>query len=594
MLMKKRTHTCGQLTKADLNQTVTLQGWVASHRDLGGLLFIDLRDRYGKTQVVVHPEETPDLAGIAHTLHSEWVVEITGIVQARPEGMINKDMMTGEIEIKVSHLDILNTCPPLPFQIEDSSKANEELKLKYRYLDLRRPEMQEVLMLRHHISNIVREHFSAEDFIEVETPFLVKSTPEGARDYLVPSRIFEGSFYALPQSPQIYKQLLMVAGFDKYFQIARCFRDEDLRSDRQPEFTQIDVEMSFVDQNEIFDVIERLFVKILKEAWNQDLRTPFPRITYNECIEKYGSDKPDLRYGLEFHNLTEHFKGCEFHVIATALQEGGVVIGLNLKGKADLSRKQVTELEELAKKAGLAGILPLKLTAEGFKGVLAGKVDDQTLKAVAEQCQASEGDLLLMGIGKKSSILKGLGVLRVKLAEHFSLFDPIDRSKTSIFWVVDFPLFERDETTGEVSPSHHPFTGFHPDDEPMLTTEPWNVRSTAYDLVMNGNELLSGSIRIHDSKQQAMIFDLLGISEEEIKLRFGFLVDALKYGAPPMGGMAIGFDRVIMVLTNRPIRDVIAFPKTTLAQSLMDGCPSPIDPQLLTDLHLALIPPKNS
>jgi aspartyl-tRNA synthetase len=453
--------------------------------------------------------------------------------------------------------------------------------------------MQEVLMLRHRISNLVREHFSAEDFIEVETPFLVKSTPEGARDYLVPSRIFEGSFYALPQSPQIYKQLLMVAGFDKYFQIARCFRDEDLRSDRQPEFTQIDVEMSFVDRDEIFDVIERLFIKILKDAWKSDLQTPFPRLTYNECIEKYGSDKPDLRYGLEFKNLTDCFKGCDFCVIESALNEGGVVIGMKLEGKADLSRKQISDLEELAKKSGLAGILPLKITAEGFSGVLAGKVDEKMLKAVAEQCQATIGDLILMGIGKQSKILKGLGVFRIKLAEHFKLFDPMDRGNTSIFWVVDFPLFERDEETGEVSPSHHPFTGYHPEDEHMLKSEPWNVRSTAYDLVMNGNELLSGSIRIHDSKQQAMIFEMLGISDEEAALRFGFLVDALKFGAPPMGGMAIGFDRVIMVLTNRPIRDVIAFPKTTLAQSLMDGCPSPVDPQLLTDLHLALLPAKN-
>ena len=394
---------------------------------------------------------------IAHTFHAEWVIEITGTVQARPEGMINPDMKTGEIEVKVSQLEILNPCPPLPFQIEDASKANEELKLKYRYLDLRRPEMLEIQRLRHKISNVVREHFTAEDFIEVETPFLVKSTPEGARDYLVPSRIFEGNFYALPQSPQIYKQLLMVAGFDKYFQIARCFRDEDLRSDRQPEFTQIDIEMSFVTQDEIFDVIERLFVKILRSAWNQDLSTPFPRITYNECIEKYGSDKPDLRYGLEFHNLTEHFGGCEFRVIESALKEGGVVIGFKLEGKADLSRKQISELEELAKKSGLAGILPLKITSEGFKGVLAGKVDENHLKTVVKQCEAVEGDLILMGIGKKSQILKGLGVLRGKLAEHFNLYDPYDRSNTSIFWVVDFPLFERDEETGEVSPSHHPF-----------------------------------------------------------------------------------------------------------------------------------------
>jgi aspartyl-tRNA synthetase len=400
--MTKRTHTCGQLTKSHLNQTVTLQGWVASSRDLGGLVFIDLRDRYGKTQVVVHPDETPELAEKAHSLHPEWVVEITGTVRERPSGMVNREMPTGEIEVKAASLEVLNPCPPLPFQIEEAGKANEELKLKYRYLDLRRPEMQEIMMMRHRISNIVREHFTAEDFIEVETPFLVKSTPEGARDYLVPSRIFEGSFYALPQSPQIYKQLLMVAGFDKYFQIARCFRDEDLRSDRQPEFTQIDIEMSFVDRNDILDVIERLFVKIVRHAWKRDLQTPFPRYTYNECIEHYGSDKPDLRYDLKFTDVSELFQGCEFRVIQSALSEGGSVVALKLDGKADLSRKQITELEDLAKKSGLAGILSLKVTAEGFSGVLSGKVEDKVLHAVVEQCAAVPGDLVLMGIGKKS------------------------------------------------------------------------------------------------------------------------------------------------------------------------------------------------
>jgi aspartyl-tRNA synthetase len=590
--MQTRTHTCGQLRKTDANRQVILQGWVARARDLGGLIFIDLRDRYGKTQCVVHPEDNPELAALAHTLRAEWVIEVHGNVIARPDGMINNEMVTGEIEVKVRAIEVLNQSPVLPFQLDDAAKATEELRLKYRYLDLRRPEMQEILKLRHQMANVVRDHFSAEDFIEIETPFLVKSTPEGARDYLVPSRVFPTQFYALPQSPQIYKQILMVAGFDRYFQIVRCFRDEDLRSDRQPEFTQVDVELSFPTLDMIFSVAERLFVKLLRAAWGIEITTPFPRLSYREVIEKYGSDKPDLRYGMAFSSVTEHLRGSEFRVVAGAIEQGGVAIGLNLEGKAELSRKEVGGVEELAKSCGLSGILPLKVTAEGFAGVLAGKVSDESLRALAAQLQAKPGDLLLIAVGKKSEVLKGMGVFRRRLAEEFKLFNPDEHANPCLFWVLNFPLFERDEETGEVSPSHHPFTGYLPEDEALVETEPWNVRSTAFDLVMNGSELISGSIRIHDPKQQSRIFRLLGISDEEAEVRFGFLVDALRYGAPPMGGFAIGFDRLIMNLTNKSIRDVIAFPKTNLAQSLMDGCPSPVNPQLLKDLALTLDPSK--
>lgn len=590
--MKPRSHTCGQLRKSDVGQTVHLQGWVARRRDLGGLIFVDLRDRYGKTQLVVHPEEAPDIAAIAHQLHAEWVIEADGIVQERPQGMVNRDLPTGEIEVKLTALTVLNPCPPLPFQLDEADKASEELRLKYRYLDLRRPEVQEVFMLRHRMAKVVRDHFSEEGFLEIETPFLVKSTPEGARDYLVPSRIFPGQFYALPQSPQIYKQLLMVAGFDRYFQIVRCFRDEDLRSDRQPEFTQVDVEITFADRDVVFGTAERLFAKILKAAWEIEITRPLPRLTYQHVMETYGSDKPDLRFGLPFSNLTDCLRGTDFRIIASSIEEGGVVIGLCVKGQGGVSRKEVSNIElMLARPCGLPGLLTLKITPEGFAGPLAGKVAQAQLAEVCKTLKAEIGDLVLLAVGNKSTVLKGMGALRRLLAHHFKLFDPDSHENPSLFWVVDFPLFERDEATGDIAPSHHPFTGFLPEDEHLLETEPWNVRSTAYDLVMNGSELLSGSIRIHDPLQQAKIFQLLNISDEEAQLRFGFLLEALRYGAPPMGGMAIGLDRTIMCLTGGSIRDVIAFPKTNLAQSLMDGCPSEVDPQLLKDLHVVIQKP---
>lgn len=588
--MTRRTHTCGELNAKDVDKTVHLKGWVARARDLGGLIFIDLRDRYGKTQVVVHPEETPEAAKIAHGLHAEWVIAVDGTVRHRPDNMVNPDMATGEIEVLASAIEILNTCPELPFQVEGDPKTTEEMRLKFRYLDLRRSEMKDIMLLRHRLANVVRRHFTDEEYVEIETPFLVKSTPEGARDYIVPSRIHHGQFYALPQSPQIYKQLLMVSGFDKYFQIVKCFRDEDLRSDRQPEFTQVDVEMSFPDRDLIFGTVERLFKKILQEAWNVDLETPFPRLSYQTVMDLYGSDKPDLRFGLPFKDLTEHLRETEFNVVSSAVKEGGVVLGIRLPGQAVLSRKQLDELQTVAKDSGLKGILTLKLTEEGFAGPLKGKTSEESLHNLAGAIEAVPGDLILMAIGKKHEVLPGLGVFRRKLAERFKLFDPGDRTNVSIFWVVDFPLFEKDPETGEVAPSHHPFTGFLEEDAHLLKSEPWNVRSTSYDLVMNGSELVSGSVRIHKREQQQLIFDLLGIDEKESALRFGFLLEALRYGAPPMGGFAIGFDRLLMALTNRSIRDVIAFPKTNLAQSLMDGCPSPVDPANLRDLHINIAP----
>ncbi len=592
--MRQRTHTCGELRATDIQKTVTLQGWVHRTRDLGGLVFIDLRDRYGKTQVVVHPQEQPQLAELAHRLHNEWVVEFVGKVHARPQGMINAEMPTGEVEVQATDLVVLNECPPLPFQLDEAHKSAEELRLKYRYIDLRRPELQNILMLRHRMANLAREHFTEENFIEVETPYLVKSTPEGARDYLVPSRVWPNKFYALPQSPQIYKQILMVAGFDRYFQIVKCFRDEDLRFDRQPEFTQIDVELTFPSFDAIFGVVERFFAKVMHAAWNLEIRQPFPRLSYEHAMETYGSDKPDLRYDLKFVDLSGQFNGCEFKIIASALDQGHAVKGMVLADKAGLSRKESGELEELAKSTGLAGIIPLKYTTEGFAGVLSGKVPDAMLDSVVKAVHAKPGDLVLVGVGKRSTLLPALGNFRRKLAEKFQLFDPNDRTKASLFWVTDFPLFEKDEESGEIYPTHHPFTSFYEEDEPLLASEPWKVRSTAYDLVMNGTELISGSIRIHDPKQQARIFEFLGISQAEAELRFGFLVDALRFGAPPMGGFAIGFDRLIMNLTGGSIRDVIAFPKTNMAQSLMDGCPSDVDPKLIKDLYLDMVDPQVS
>jgi len=590
--MPRRTHTCGELRADDAGKRVILNGWVARTRDHGGLIFIDLRDRYGKTQVVVRPEEDEALYKGASGFHGEWVVSVEGEVALRPSGTANRQMPTGEIEVHARQIEVLNRCPPLPFAIEEEEvHASEELRLRYRYLDLRRPEMQEIFALRHRVGDIVRDHFTGHGFVEIETPHLVKSTPEGARDYLVPSRVHPGKFYALPQSPQIYKQILMVAGFDKYFQIVRCFRDEDLRSDRQPEFTQVDVELSFPDVEMIFELGESLFCKIFKAAWDVELSIPFARFTYSEVMAKYGTDKPDLRFGMPLCDVTEYLQDTDFRIVKELLAKGGVGLGICLKGEADRTRRQIGEFEEVAKKEGLGGILPIKLTAEGPQGALASHLSAASLKGLTDGMDAVPGDLLLLAVGPREETQKGLGALRLHLGQALGL---IRQRDVSIFWVTEFPLFETDPQTGAVTSSHHPFTGFFDEDLPLLDSNPLAVRSLAYDMVVNGSEVLSGSIRISSPEVQRKVLSILGIGEEEATRRFGFLLEALRYGSPPTGGFAIGFDRVIMVLTGKSIRDVIAFPKTLLATSLMDGCPSEVDEGLLKDLNIRVVPPKDA
>jgi aspartyl-tRNA synthetase len=580
------------LRAQDAGKQVVLSGWVARMRDHGGVLFIDLRDRYGKTQVVVRPEEDQALYEKANGLHGEWVISVEGEVALRPQGAVNRQIPTGEIEVHTRHIEVLNQCPPLPFPVEEEEiNPTEEMRLRYRYLDLRRAEMQEIFALRHRVYGMAREHFAQHDFLEIETPFLVKSTPEGARDYLVPSRVHPGKFYALPQSPQIYKQILMVAGFDRYFQIVRCFRDEDLRSDRQPEFTQIDIELSFPDIDTIFGVAESLFCKIFKAAWDVDLPTPFPRFTYAEAMAKYGSDKPDMRFGMPLVNLTELLRDTDFRIVKESLEKGGAALGICVKGEAGRTRKQIAEFEEAAKKSGLGGILPLKLTMEGAQGSLAQHLSETDLRNVMERMEAQIGDLLLIAVGSREETQRGLGALRLYLGEALGL---IPERMVSIFWVTEFPLFERDPETGRLASAHHPFTGFFDEDTALLDTNPLAVRSYSYDMVLNGSEVLSGSIRISNPEVQRKIFSLLGIGEDEAARRFGFLLEALKYGAPPMGGFAIGLDRVIMILTGKSIRDVIAFPKTLLAASLMDGCPSEVDEKLLRDLYIQSVPPMDA
>ncbi len=586
MIFKKRTHTCGELRASDVGKTVTLNGWVDRRRDLGGLIFIDLRDRYGKTQVVFSPQHSNQAYQIAKELKSEFVISVTGKVERRPKGAENPSLPTGEIDILADEVQILSKSETPPFLIEDDINVSEELRLRYRYLDLRRPIMQSNLITRHRMAQVVRRYFDENGFIEIETSFLVKSTPEGARDFLVPSRLHPGKFYALPQSPQLYKQILMVAGFDRYFQIVRCFRDEDLRADRQPEFTQIDVEMSFVTEEDIFNIVEGLIFRLMKEIKGIEIQLPFPRISYADAIEKYGTDKPDLRFDLEIVNATDIFKTTEFKVFREAIENGGLICGLNLPGCANFSRKQIDELASFVKGLGAGGLVHFKVENGEVESPVAKYFTKISLQKLKERMNSQDGDLIILISDQPQKVYSILGSLRLEMGKRLNL---IDEDKFKFVWIVDFPLLEWDEEEKRWVSVHHPFTSPKLEDLHLLDSEPGKVRARAYDLVLNGNEIAGGSIRIHNAELQRKIFKLLGISDEEAKKKFGFLLEAFKYGAPPHGGIAFGFDRLVMLFTGmKSIRDVIAFPKTSSALSLMDEAPSEVDPKQLDELHIQL------
>lgn len=589
MKFKKRTHTCGELRENHIGENVVLNGWVDTRRDLGGVIFIELRDRYGITQVVFEPSFNAQAHEAAKHLRSEYVISVEGVVRKRPEGTENPSLQTGNIDVMVNNLIILNESITPPFPIKDEIDTHEDLRLKYRYLDLRRPKLQKNLLLRHRMYQITRKYFDENNFVEIETPVLMKSTPEGARDFLVPSRLHKGKFYALPQSPQTYKQILMVAGFDRYFQIVKCFRDEDLRADRQPEFTQIDVEMSFVDQEDIFEMVEGLMKILFKEIWNKDLQLPLLRLPFDEAMEKYGSDKPDLRFYLEMKTLNSVFANSEFRVFKEAVDSGGIVTGLLAPGCGDYTRNQLDVLTDFVKGFGSKGLIWIRVKENEGKTELESPTmkffSDEEKQQIIEILGAKPGDLLFILSGERLKTLNIMGHLRLEMAKRLNLIK--EDSEPKLLWVTDFPLFEWDAETKRYYAMHHPFTSPRIEDIPLMTTEPAKVKARAYDLVLNGNEIAGGSIRIHNSELQAKMFQVLGISEEEAKTKFGFLMNAFKYGAPPHGGIAFGFDRMAMIFAGEhSIRDVIAFPKTASAMSLMDDSPSFVDEAQLRELHI--------
>lgn len=593
-----KTRYCGDLRPGDLGEVVELAGWVQRRRDHGGLIFIDLRDSTGLIQVVFNSEWSAEAHAVADQVRNEYVLWLRGAVVARAPETVNPRMSTGAIEVHATEARILNPALTPPFYISDDTDTEELLRLRYRYLDLRRPVMHANLVVRHRVVQFIREFLSRRGFIEVETPILLASTPEGARDYLVPSRVHPGEFYALPQSPQQLKQLLMVAGVERYFQIARCFRDEDLRADRQPEFTQLDLEMSFVDQDDILDLVERLYSGLAAEI-RPDLRviSPFPRLTYEESMRRYGTDKPDLRFGMELFSLDDIVAETGFGVFRAALDAGGQVRGICLAGGASLSRKQLDDFTETAKARGARGLVTIgiqpgaelaALTPEDVRSPAARYLSIAELRAIAARAEAQPGDLILVVADRAAVVNPVLDVLRRELGGRFNL---VDQSLLAFCFVVDFPLFEWNETAERWDSAHHPFTAPRDEDLPLLDTDPGTVRSKAYDLVCNGWELGSGSIRIHNRAMQARIFSLLGIGPEEQQARFGHMLEAFEYGAPPHGGVAPGIDRTVALLLGKSdIREVIAFPKTKSATDPMTGAPSPVSPQQLHELHIALVP----
>ncbi len=582
-----RTHTCGELRLDHVDQSVTICGWVDTYRDHRGIMFVDLRDRYGKTQIVFGPESGEEVQTLARTLRGEFVISATGHIAKRPEGTANDALPTGDIELRVEKLEVLNKCSPLPLQPTSSETPGEDIRLRHRYLDLRRPAMQQTLQLRGRLVKIMRDYFDEHGFIDVETPMLGRSTPEGARDYLVPSRVNKGTFYALPQSPQLYKQILMVSGYDRYVQVARCFRDEDLRADRQPEFTQLDMEMSFVECDDVINMIDGLVARTSSELFGKPVSLPLPRMTYDEAMERFGHDAPDLRYGMELVDATDLAAATEFRVFRAVADSGGRVRGINVKGAAEkYSRKGIDELTAFVQQDFAAkGMAWFKVDADcALKSPIAKNFEEDTLTKIGHRFEVEPGDLLLFIADQFDVTCKALNGLRRRLADELELYDP---SEMHFSWVVEFPMFAYDEDEKIWAAMHHPFTAPRAQDVPLLATDPGKMRAQAYDLVVNGLEAGGGTIRIHDQQTQQQVFQTLGIDETIAKERFGFLLDALQYGAPPHGGIALGIDRWVMLFGGRDnIRDTIAFPKTQKATDLMTGAPSEVEANQLRDLHI--------
>jgi aspartyl-tRNA synthetase len=587
--MSERTHHCGQLSEAHTNEHVNLKGWVQKRRDLGGLIFIDFRDRTGVVQVVFNPEISEEALKLAEKVRNEYVLEISGTVIARQEGTVNHNIPTGLIEVKADQLTIINAAKNPPFAISDETEVSEDLRLKYRYMDLRRPVMQETFKLRHKVSKLIRDYLDENAFLEIETPMLTKSTPEGARDYLVPSRVHPGEFYALPQSPQIFKQLLMVSGFERYYQIVRCFRDEDLRADRQPEFTQVDIETSFLEIKDIVQLIEVLMTRIMHEVKGFDLPTPFKQITYKEAMDRYGSDKPDTRFGLELVSVSDLVQNSDFKVFAQTVSSGGEVKAINVEGNAEnYSRKDIDKLTDFVKVYGAKGLAWMKVEEDGFTGPISKFFGEEAQEQLVNKLNAKPGDLLLFVADKPKVVADSLGALRLKLGKELQL---IDESQFSFLWVVDFPLFEYDEDEDRYVAAHHPFTMPRWEDLDLLEKDPVNTRAQAYDLVLNGYELGGGSQRIYKRDIQERMFQALGFTLDEANQQFGFLMEAFEYGTPPHGGIALGLDRLVMLLAGRQnLRDTIAFPKTASASCLLTNAPSPVSSKQLDDLKLAIQP----
>ena len=582
----KRTHYCGSLASIDDGKEVILMGWAHRRRDHGGVIFVDLRDREGIVQIVFNPEAGETVHGEAHKIRSEYVLAVKGKVRKRPEGMDNPTLATGQVEIVISELEILNESKTPPFSFDDE-EISENIRLKYRYLDLRRPAIQQNLFLRSRLASATRHYFEDNGFIEVETPFLTKSTPEGARDYLVPSRVSKGMFYALPQSPQIFKQLLMVSGFDRYFQIVKCFRDEDLRADRQPEFTQIDVEMSFITEEDIMHMMEGLMATIFKTCMGREISLPLPRLTYADAISRYGKDNPDVRFGMEIVDLTAIVKDSGFKLFTEVAASGGLIKAIKAENAASLSRKDLDGLKDFVAIYGAKGLAWAKVNATDWTSPIFKFLQPAEVSAIGQAMNAKEGDVVFFVADTAKVVHDSLGNLRINLAKKLNLIDPETLAFT---WITEFPLMEYSETDKRFVSTHHPFTSPFIEDLPLMTTDPGKVRARAYDLVLNGSEVGGGSIRIHRKDVQAQVFSALGLSDEEAKLKFGFLLDALEYGAPPHGGLAFGLDRLTMIMTKaESIRDVIAFPKTQKAACLLSDAPSKVSIEQLMELSLKIV-----